>query len=101
MSSLTRRIFKLEVSNYKQSLRNLSFSNYKSKNSDATIPTSMSAWQISGYNGIQSLKLANFLEIPPLTKPNEVLVEVQASSVNVLDVMMTGMFDTFLISFNK
>jgi NADPH:quinone reductase-like Zn-dependent oxidoreductase len=50
----------------------------------------MSAWQICGYSGLESLKLINTVEVPPLSQPNDVLVKVNAASVNALDVMMTG-----------
>ena len=54
------------------------------------IAKSMSAWQINDYGGIDALKLVNNLPVPPLSQPDDVLIEVKAASVNVLDVMMTG-----------
>ena len=54
------------------------------------IPKSMSAWKINDYTGIDALELVNDVPVPPIYQPNDVLVEVKATSVNVLDVMMTG-----------
>ena len=54
------------------------------------LPVSMSAWQVCGYNGFESLKLVKTVGVPPLYQPNDVLVQVKAASVNSLDLMMTG-----------
>ncbi len=54
------------------------------------LPITMAAWQINGYNGIQSLEFTETQDIPLITKPNDVLVEVKAASINAIDVMMTG-----------
>ena len=53
------------------------------------IPTSMTSWQINDFSGITSLELVD-KEMPSLNQPNEMLIEVKAASINVLDVMMTG-----------
>jgi len=66
------------------------FSSFVRPNELADLPSTMSAWQICGYNGLESLKLVNTVEVPPLSQPNDVLVKVKAASVNALDVMMTG-----------
>ena len=54
------------------------------------VAKSMSAWQINDYGGIDALELVNDIPVPPLSQPDDVLIEVKAASVNVLDVMMTG-----------
>lgn len=54
------------------------------------LPEFGSAWQIRDYNGIEGLDLVENVEIPPLTNPCDVLVEVKAASVNKLDIWMTG-----------
>jgi hypothetical protein len=57
---------------------------------DSRIPEFGSAWQIRDYNGVEGLDLVENVEIPPLTSPCDVLVEVKAASVNKLDVWMSG-----------
>ncbi|KAL7298842.1 hypothetical protein TKK_0008581 [Trichogramma kaykai] len=47
----------------------------------------MQAWQINSYGGIQELQL-NKATIPVLSNPNDVLVKIDASSVNPIDVAM-------------
>lgn len=54
------------------------------------LPSKISAWQINGFTGLSSLKLVSDLELPAITQPNEVLIEVKAASINSLDVAMTG-----------
>lgn len=51
----------------------------------------MSAWQLRDYGGIGSLELVKDLPIPRITSSKDVLVEVKATSVNVLDAWMPGM----------
>ncbi len=55
-----------------------------------SLEESMTAWKIDDYKGLKSLKLVEGLPIPKLTSTTEVLVEVKAASLNVLDVMMAG-----------
>ncbi len=50
----------------------------------------MSAWRLRDYGGIESLELVKDLPIPKLTSSKDVLVEVKAASVNVLDAWMPG-----------
>lgn len=47
------------------------------------------AWQIHAYGGIDELKLSD-TRTPPLLKPSDVLIRVDASSVNPIDVAMIG-----------
>ena len=49
----------------------------------------MSAWQVSSFGAIENLQL-NHVPIPILKKPNDILVKVMSSSVNPLDIYMTG-----------
>lgn len=50
----------------------------------------MSAWQLRDYSGVESLELVKDLPIPKITSSKDVLVEVKAASVNVLDAWMPG-----------
>lgn len=56
----------------------------------------MQAWQIHSYNGLGDLRLSN-VRIPLITNPNDVLVKIEAASVNPIDVAMTGI--SFLLDF--
>lgn len=71
------------------------FCSFVRPNALPELPGTMSAWQICGYNGFESLKLVNTVEMPPLLQPNDVLVKVKAASVNSLDVMMAGIYSYF------
>jgi len=66
--------------------------------SSSLLEESMTAWQIYDYKGLKSLKLVEGLPIPKLTSSKDVLVEVKAASLNVMDVLMAGvlMFNTFI-----
>ncbi|KAG5346359.1 RT4I1 protein, partial [Acromyrmex charruanus] len=56
----------------------------------------MQAWQIHSYNGLEDLRLSN-VRIPVITNPTDVLVKIEAASVNPIDVAMTdGYGNTFL-----
>lgn len=50
----------------------------------------MTAWKMHDYSGLESLKLVEDLPLPKITKPTDVLIQVKAASLNVLDVFMTG-----------
>lgn len=51
----------------------------------------MAAWQIHSYGGLEELQLARNVRTPLITKPNEVLIKVLATSLNPLDLAMIGM----------
>ncbi|KYN08499.1 Reticulon-4-interacting protein 1, mitochondrial [Cyphomyrmex costatus] len=56
----------------------------------------MQAWQIHSYNGLEDLRLSN-VRMPVITNPTDVLVKIEAASVNPIDVAMTdGYGNTFL-----
>lgn len=57
----------------------------------------MTAWKIHTYNGLGSLSLEEGLPLPKICKSTDVLIEVKAASLNVLDVMMAGMARTISI----
>ena len=50
----------------------------------------MSAWQLRDYGGVESLELVKDLPIPKIISSKDVLIEVKAASVNVLDAWMPG-----------
>lgn len=49
----------------------------------------MQAWQIHSYNGLEDLRLSN-ATMPIIMQPTDVLVKVEAASVNPIDVAMTN-----------
>lgn len=51
----------------------------------------MQAWQIHSYNGLEDLRLSN-VTMPVIMQPTDVLVKVEAASVNPIDVAMTSMY---------
>lgn len=51
----------------------------------------MSAWRIHSFSGgVDQLKLNESTKIPTITRPNDVLIQVKAASVNPLDAQMKG-----------
>lgn len=57
----------------------------------------MQAWQIHSYNGLEDLRLSN-VRIPVIMQPTDVLVKVEAASVNPIDVAMTNGYGTTLLN---
>ena len=66
----------------------------KTKQLNEDLPQTMSAWQIHDNNGIEDLRLVADLELPIISSPCDVLIQVKAASINKLDLMMTGDFKT-------
>lgn len=50
----------------------------------------MKGWEIHEYGGIDSLQFSSNISIPEITTWTDVLVEVNAISINPLDQLMTG-----------
>ncbi|XP_011166443.2 reticulon-4-interacting protein 1, mitochondrial [Solenopsis invicta] len=57
----------------------------------------MQAWQIHSFNGLEDLKLSN-VRIPIITNPTDVLVKIEAASVNPIDVAMTDGYGNTLLN---
>lgn len=53
----------------------------------------MRGWQIHEYGGVDALQFNHHIKMPILKNPNEVLVRVQTTSVNPIDINMTRNFD--------
>ena len=53
------------------------------------LPEKMSAWQMNKYGQISDLNLSHSSSIPEI-RPDHVLVEVHASSVNLFDPLYIG-----------
>ena len=50
----------------------------------------MAAWQVKQYGSIDDLSFTVKCRVPQLRHPNDVLVKVQAASVNPIDALMIG-----------
>jgi len=50
----------------------------------------MLAWQIHCYGGLEELQLSKTARIPQIKGPNDVLIQVCASSINPIDLAMMG-----------
>lgn len=66
-------------------------------NHKENVEDKMQAWQIHSYGGLEELKFSN-VRIPMIARPTDVLVKVQASSVNGIDVAMTSTTFFFLLT---
>ncbi|XP_017875624.1 reticulon-4-interacting protein 1, mitochondrial [Ceratina calcarata] len=64
------------------------FLNKLSAQHQENIDEKMQAWQIHSYSGLEELKLSN-IRIPVISRPTDVLIKVEASSVNPIDIAMT------------
>ncbi|XP_076646747.1 NAD(P)H oxidoreductase RTN4IP1, mitochondrial [Halictus rubicundus] len=60
----------------------------------------MQAWQIHSYGGLEELKLSN-VRIPIIARPTDVLVKVEASSVNPIDIAMTRGYGAAVLNFMR
>lgn len=49
----------------------------------------MQAWQIHSYGSLDELKLSD-VKVPVLSRPSDILIKVDAASVNPIDVAMIG-----------
>lgn len=58
----------------------------------------MLAWQIHSYGGLEELKLAKTARIPHIEGPNDVVIQISASSVNPIDVAMMGKSSFFFFA---
>ncbi|KAK5646157.1 hypothetical protein RI129_004621 [Pyrocoelia pectoralis] len=68
-----------------------------SKYSQYSTATKMKAWQIHSYGNIQELQLTN-ARIPHIENPKDLLIKVNAASVNPIDVLMTKGYGKTLIN---
>ena len=59
----------------------------------------MKGWQIHEYGGVDALQFNHHIKMPILKNPNEVLVRVQTTSVNPIDINMTRNFDGLTMNF--
>lgn len=62
----------------------------KTENNESNRGRKMTGWQIHSYGDLSELQYSEKLRIPMIRKPTEVLVKVNSSSVNPIDVAMIG-----------
>ncbi|XP_066991829.2 reticulon-4-interacting protein 1 homolog, mitochondrial [Anabrus simplex] len=80
-----------------RNVRLLRFSTAPKPVLDIMDDSKMLAWQIHSYGGLEELQLSKSFRVPKIKSPDDVLVEVAASSVNPIDVaMMNGYGSTIL-----
>ena len=53
-----------------------------------SVPESMKAWRLHSFTGVNSAKLDTSVPVPTIQCPHDVLVKVEAASVNPLDIAM-------------
>ncbi|KAF7385313.1 hypothetical protein V1477_000809 [Vespula maculifrons] len=61
------------------------------------VESKMLAWQIHSYGDLNELKVSN-VRIPIITNPTEVLIKVQAASVNPIDIAMIRGYGATLLN---
>lgn len=92
-----RKLINLRALNWKVGIRQLSSVAKASEVSDEKkCHGRMGGWQIHSYAGIQELQFSHNLKKPFIRKPSELLVKIQASSVNPIDLAMMSEFLRFL-----
>ncbi|XP_053973248.1 reticulon-4-interacting protein 1, mitochondrial [Hylaeus volcanicus] len=85
----------------------LTFGNIRSRSASTlsvkckkNVQDKMQAWQIHSYGGLEELKLSN-TRIPMITRPTDILVKVEASSINPIDVAMTRGYGAAVLNFMR
>ncbi|XP_021917276.1 reticulon-4-interacting protein 1 homolog, mitochondrial isoform X2 [Zootermopsis nevadensis] len=58
----------------------------------------MLAWQIHCYGGLEELKLSKTVRVPYIKGPNDVMIQISASSVNPIDVLMMGGYGSVFLN---
>lgn len=53
-----------------------------------SVESKMSGWQIHKYGKVDVLKCSHNIKMPDVKRPNDVVVQVHAASVNSIDVAM-------------
>lgn len=63
------------------------------ENNEKSRGRKMTGWQIHSYGDLSELQYSEKLRIPMIQKPTEILVKINSSSVNPIDVAMVGKFE--------
>lgn len=84
-----RAMLKKLALNFKPDIGKSRFLSNLSVKHKENVEDKMQAWQIHSYGGLEELKLSN-IRVPVIARPTDVLIKVQASSVNPIDIAMTS-----------
>nr|CAD7401812.1 unnamed protein product [Timema poppensis] len=60
-------------------------------------PSKMIAWQIHSYGELEDLQLSHSARSPPITSPDEVLIQILATSVNPIDLALARGYGSKLL----
>lgn len=71
----------------------------KTENNDRSKGRKMAGWQIHSYGDLSELQYSEKLRVPVIRKPTEILIKINSSSVNPIDVAMVGKFNVFFCFF--
>jgi len=65
--------------------------------SEHIVPSKMKAWCLTSFNGVENLTLGE-ISVPAIRTPKDVLIKVNAASLNPLDIMMSGGYGEEMLS---
>lgn len=71
------------------------------KNTSSPKYRTMKAWQIHQYGELKDLVFDDSVRVPHIREPSDVLVEIHAASVNVIDVRMLAGYGSTLLNFTR
>ena len=74
--------------------------NKKSRIRESIVPVNMKAWQLADFQGVENIKMGD-MRVPTLNSPTDVLIKVDAASLNPLDVMMSNGYGKELLGMAK
>ena len=63
--------------------------NKKCRTTELLIPSKMKAWYLTDFNGVENLIMSDMCS-PTMNSPKDVMIKVNAASLNPLDVMMSN-----------
>ena len=63
--------------------------NKKSRIKPAFVPSKMKAWHLNDFNGVENIQMGD-LRVPTINSPQDVLIKVNAASLNPLDIRMSN-----------
>jgi NADPH:quinone reductase-like Zn-dependent oxidoreductase len=65
--------------------------------SEHVVPSKMKAWCLSSFNGVENLTMEE-ISVPTIRTPKDVLIKVNAASLNPLDMMMSSGYGEQMLS---
>lgn len=92
MSAFIRRLSTRALSNASYGRSRVSVRSLQTQPRLRPVPKSMTAWQLHKYGPLTELTVSDTVPVPVIRRPDHVLVEVHAASVNPVDIMMVGKY---------